>query len=207
MAVSRGVAGGRHFMKLQRNPSTLAAFGATWVGFFGFFFADRRGETFGVCNADPQQGVVPETDDPGDLVHERNGQTLSMVRAEGDPVVGEAEPQADRGVPAVRARNESVVDVIERGLYAESPEGRDEIAIVGDIDTVIVPHAQCEKQWGPSLVEPVREVLCCHEFRFWCGRMGLPAREAAIVGHLRWKSFQKPSSGIAKEVFSPAEEK
>ena len=53
---------------------------------------DRRGEAFGVGNADPQQGVVPEPDDPGDLVHERNPQPLAMVRAEGEPVVGEAEP-------------------------------------------------------------------------------------------------------------------
>jgi hypothetical protein len=49
-----------------------------------------------------------------------------MVRAEGEPVVCEAEPQPDRGVPTVRAGDESVVDVVERGLYAESPEGRDE---------------------------------------------------------------------------------
>jgi hypothetical protein len=38
-----------------------------------------------------------------------------------------------------------VVDVVERGLYAESPEGRDEFAVVGDIDAVIVAHAQREK--------------------------------------------------------------
>ena len=106
---------------------------------------DRRGEAFGVGNADPQQGVVPEPDDPGDLVHERNPQPLVMVRAEREPVVGEAEPQPDRGVPTVRAGDESVVDVVERGLYAESPEGRDELAVVGDIDAVIVADAQREK--------------------------------------------------------------
>lgn len=116
----------------------------TFIGIWRLL-PDRRREAFGVGNADPQKGVVPESDNPGDLVHERNPQPLVMVRAEGEPVVGEAEPQSDRGVPTVRAGDESVVDVVERGLYAESPEGRDELAVVGDIDAVIVAHAEREK--------------------------------------------------------------
>ena len=92
-----------------------------------------------------------------------------MVRPEGEPVVDEAEPQPNRGVPTVRARDEGMVDVVERGLHFDSPVGRDEFAIVRDFDAVIVAHTQREKQCGPSLVELVREVLRCHDFRFWRG--------------------------------------
>lgn len=130
---------------------------------------DRRGEAFGIGDADPQHGVVLEPDDPGDFVHERNAQPFVMVRAKSESIVGEAEPQPNCGVPAVRARDEGMVDVVERGLHVESPVGGDEFASIGDIDTVIVAHAQRQKQSRPSLIEPVREVLRRHDFGFWCG--------------------------------------
>jgi len=113
--------------------------------------------------------VVLEPDDLWDLVHERDTQPLVMVRPEGEPVVDEAEPQPDRGVPTVRARNERVVDVVQRRLHFDSPVGCNEFTIVRDFDAVVLAHAQREKQCSPSLVELVREALRCHDFKFWRG--------------------------------------
>ncbi len=86
--------------------------------------------------------MVLEPDDFGDFVHERDAQPLVMVRAKSEPVVSEAEPQANRGVPTMRTRDECMVDVVERGLHVDSPVGGDQFVGVGDIDAVIVAHAQ-----------------------------------------------------------------
>ena len=126
---------------------------------------DRRGEALGIGNADPQHGVILEPDNPGNLVDERDRQPGEVVRAKRESVVDEAEPQSNRGVPAVRASDEGVVDVVERRLYLDSPVGRDEVSIVENIDAVIVVHAQREEQCRPSLVESVRKVLRCHDLQ------------------------------------------
>lgn len=109
--------------------------------------------------------MILEPDNPGNLVDERDGQPSVMVCAKRESVVDEAEPQSNRRVPAVRASDEGVVDVVKRGLYLDSPVGRDEVAIVENIDAVIVVHAQREEQRHPSLVESVRKVLRCHDLQ------------------------------------------
>ena len=134
---------------------------------------DHCGEAFGIGDADPQHGMVLEPDDLGNFVHERDAQPFVMVRAKSESIVGEAEPQPNCGVPAVRARDEGMVDVLERGLHVESPVGGDEFASIGDIDAVIVAHAQRQEQSCPSLIEPVGEVLRRHDFGFWCGVAGM----------------------------------
>ena len=132
-------------------------------------FPDRRGEAFGVRDADPKRGVLSEADDLRDLVHEHDAQPLAMVRAEGNPIVGQAEPQPNGGVPAVRTSDLRVIDVVDCGFHLESPKGRDEFALVRDGHAVFVFHAEREEQRAPSLVEPVREMLCFHELcsAFW----------------------------------------
>ena len=113
--------------------------------------------------------MVLEPDDLGNFVHECDAQPFVMVRAKSESIVGEAEPQPNCGVPAVRTRDKGMVDVVERGLHFESSVGGDEFASIGDIDAVIVAHAQRQEQSGPSLVEPVREVLRRHDIGFRCG--------------------------------------
>jgi len=130
---------------------------------------DRCGEAFGICDADPQHGMVPEPDNPGNFVHERDTQPFVMVRAKSESIVGEAEPKPNCRVPAVRSRDEGMVDIIERGLHAEPAKGGDEFTSIGDIDAVIVADAQRQEQSCPSFIEPVWEVLRRHDFSFRCG--------------------------------------
>ena len=106
---------------------------------------NRRGEPVGVGNTYPKRGVVLEADDLRDLVHERDAQALTMVRAEGEPIVGEAKPHPDGCVPAMRAGDERVVDVVERGLHFESPKGCDKFTFAGYFHAVFVTHAEHEK--------------------------------------------------------------
>lgn len=54
--------------------------------------ADRGRQPLRVGDTHPQGAVVLEPDDPGDLFLEGNAQARLMVSAEGDPVVGEAQP-------------------------------------------------------------------------------------------------------------------
>lgn len=124
---------------------------------------DRCCETLGVGNTDPKQGVFPEADDPWNFVDERDAQSLAMIRAEGNAIISQAEPQANGGVPAVRAGDERVINVVKCGLHLETSKGRDEFALAGDAHAVFFFHAECEKQRAPSLVEPIWEMLCSHE--------------------------------------------
>jgi hypothetical protein len=109
--------------------------------------------------------VLFEPNDPGDFFDKRNAQSRVMIRAECEPVVYETKPQPDRSVPTVRTRDEGVVDIIECGLHIDSPVGSNEVAIIGNIDAVIVADSQRQEQSGPSFVELVREVLRCHDLR------------------------------------------
>ena len=126
---------------------------------------NRRSEAFWISNTDPKRRVLLEADNLGDLFDERNAQPLTMVRAECEPIVAEAEPQPNRRVPAVRAGDKRVVDVGDRGLHLETAKGGDEFSLAGDGHAVFVIYAECEEQHSPSLVKSVRKILCLHKLR------------------------------------------
>ena len=109
------------------------------------FLLDRRSKAIWISDTDPKRGVLLEADYLGNLFNERNAQPLTMVGAECEPIVGEAEPQANRHVPAVRAGDKRVVDIGDRGLHLESPEGGDEFSLAGDGHAVFVIYAECEE--------------------------------------------------------------
>ena len=115
------------------------------------------GEPCGISDADPQRGVILEPDDLGDLLLERDAQTGLVVGSKGDAVIGKAEPQSDRGVPAVGPGDHGVVDVVQRGLDAESTEGDAQLSVVSEVDAVTFVDAQREEQRRPSAVESVRK--------------------------------------------------
>ena len=114
---------------------------------------DCRRKPLGIDNTDPKRGVLLEADHPGDLFYERDAQSLMMIRAKSEPIICEAEPQPNCGVPAVRASDKRVVDVVEFGLDLESPKSCGKFSLTGDVDAIFVIHAECEEQSIPSFVE------------------------------------------------------
>ena len=59
-----------------------------------------------------------------------------MVGAKGNAVIRKAQAQADGGVPAVRAGDFCVIDIVQRGSNLETPVGGDQIPFGGDSDTI-----------------------------------------------------------------------
>lgn len=104
--------------------------------------AYRSGQALRIGDADPKHGVIPETYDLWHPVHECDAQPLLMVCAESESVVGQAEPQSDRGVPTVRARDIRMIYIVECGFHPVSPKGSKQVALVSNINSVMPSHAQ-----------------------------------------------------------------
>ena len=119
--------------------------------------ADGACQALWIVDADPQGGMVLESDDLRDLLVELDAQTGVVIGTEGQAIVGEAQPKTDGRVPAVRPGDERLINVVERGFHAHAPEGCQKATVIGDVHGVIFTHAQRHEEGLPPIVQPVAE--------------------------------------------------
>ncbi len=126
------------------------------------------GKAFGVGHRHPQRRVVVQPDHTLHLAVELDAESSTVIRAEGQTVIGEAESEPDSSPPAMRSRDLRPDDVGSGCLDREVPEGRPhDVGAHGD--AVIVADAQREQEQLPAFVtligeERVRHVFnVCHE--------------------------------------------
>ena len=139
---------GRHLPESVHLPSRVASLRRRLA-------PDSCGQALGIGDADPEGRVLLEPDDLGNLLDELDAEPGPVIGTEREAIVGEAEAQPDRGIPAVILSDQGVVDIAHRRLHLDPTVRRQELPVVGEVHTVGFVNSQGLEQQVPTVVEAI----------------------------------------------------